>query len=45
MEWGLGNITIIVFYIKVFEGPIANPPGGGGVAFVKAVRRTLYTID
>ncbi len=29
MEWGLGNISIIVFYIKVFEGPIANPPGAG----------------
>ncbi len=29
MEWGLGNTSITVFYIKVFEGPIANPPGAG----------------
>ncbi len=25
-EWGLGNICIIVFYVKMFEGPITNPP-------------------
>ncbi len=42
MEWGLGNITIIVFYIKIFEGPIANPPGGGGGFCEGSAQDTIY---